>query len=102
MGPDYEAMLGTQIQKIHWTKWGKREKIMGKPPPQITMHKIKNDKEQKTVAKQPCPSLQEDFTTMQVCALWRFSWRCRCLHVSDEVCASLIFAHISTLYSCNE
>jgi hypothetical protein len=39
------------------------------PPPQITMHKIKNDKEQKAVAKQPCPSLQEDLTTVQVCAL---------------------------------
>ena len=40
-----------------------------KTPPQITMHKIKNDKEQKVVAKQPCPSLQEDLTTVQVCAL---------------------------------
>jgi hypothetical protein len=39
---------------------------MGKPLPQITMHK-KNEKEQKTVAKQPCPSLQEDLTTVQVC-----------------------------------
>jgi hypothetical protein len=39
------------------------------PPPQIKMHKkIKNEKEQKVVAKQPCPSLQEDLTTMQVCA----------------------------------
>ena len=40
---------------------------MGKPPAQITMHK-KNEKEQKIVAKQPCPSLQEDLATMQVCA----------------------------------
>jgi hypothetical protein len=40
-----------------------------KTPPQTTMHKIKNDKEQKTVSKQPCPSLQEDLTTVQVCAL---------------------------------
>jgi hypothetical protein len=39
------------------------------PPPQIIMHKIKNDKEQKAFAKQPCPSLQEDLTTVQVCAL---------------------------------
>jgi hypothetical protein len=39
------------------------------PPPQITMHKIKNEKEQKTVAKKPCPSLQEDLAIMQVCAL---------------------------------
>ena len=31
------------------------------PPPQITMHKIKNEKEQKIVAKQLCPSLQDDF-----------------------------------------
>jgi hypothetical protein len=39
------------------------------PPPQITMHK-KNikEKEQKAVAKQPCPSLQEDLTIVQVCS----------------------------------
>jgi hypothetical protein len=35
---------------------------------QITMHVKKNEKEQKEVAKQPCPSLQEDLTTVQVCA----------------------------------
>jgi hypothetical protein len=40
-----------------------------KTPHQIKLHKIKNDKEQKAVAKQPCPSLQEDLTTVQVCAL---------------------------------
>jgi hypothetical protein len=40
-----------------------------KTPPQITMHKIKNEKEQKAVAKQPCPSLQEDLPIVQVCAL---------------------------------
>jgi hypothetical protein len=40
-----------------------------KTPPQITMHKIKNDKEQKEVVKKPCPSLQEDLATVQVCAL---------------------------------
>ena len=40
-----------------------------KTPPQITMYKIKNNNEQKTVVKQPCPSLQEDLTTVQVCAL---------------------------------
>ena len=40
-----------------------------KPPTQITMHKIKNVKEEKkTVAKQPCPSLQEDLATVQICA----------------------------------
>ena len=38
------------------------------PPPQITMHKIKNEKEQNAVAKQPCSSLQEDLATVQVCA----------------------------------
>ena len=43
-----------------------------KTTPQITMHKIKNEKEQKTVVKQPCPSLQEDLTTVQVCALEDF------------------------------
>ena len=42
---------------------------MGTTPPQITMHKIKNDQEQKGVAKQPCPSLQEDLTTVQACSL---------------------------------
>jgi hypothetical protein len=43
---------------------------MGKNPPQGTMYvkKNKNEKEQKTVAKQPCPSLQEDLATVQVCA----------------------------------
>jgi hypothetical protein len=41
---------------------------MGKTPPQSTMHKKKNEKEQKAVAKQLCPSLHEDLTTMQVCA----------------------------------
>jgi hypothetical protein len=42
---------------------------MGKTSPQITMHKkIKNEKEQKEVAKQPCLSLQEDLATVQVCA----------------------------------
>jgi hypothetical protein len=40
-----------------------------KKNPQITMHKIKNDKEQKAVAKKPCLSLQEDLATVQVCAL---------------------------------
>ena len=40
---------------------------MGKPPTKITMHK-KNEKEQKEIAKEPCPSLQEELTTMQVCA----------------------------------
>jgi hypothetical protein len=40
-----------------------------KTPPQITIHKIKNEKEQKAVAKQPCPSLQEDLATVQVCSL---------------------------------
>jgi hypothetical protein len=41
------------------------------PPPPLKLQciKIKNDKEQKAVAKQPCPSLQEDLTTVQVCAL---------------------------------
>ena len=39
-----------------------------KTPPQITMHKIKNEKEQNIVVKQLCPSLQEDLTTVQVCA----------------------------------
>jgi len=42
---------------------------MGKNPPQITMHKKKYEKEQKAVAKKPCLSLQEDLTTVQVCAL---------------------------------
>ena len=46
----------------------------GKPhgkriPPQITINKIKNDKEQKAVVKQPCPSLQEDLASVQVFAL---------------------------------
>ena len=43
---------------------------MGKPPSQGTMHKKKqkNEKEQKTIAKQLCPSLHEDLTTVQVCA----------------------------------
>ena len=42
---------------------------MGKPPYQITMcKKIKNEKEQKAVAKKPCPSLQEDLAIVQVCA----------------------------------
>jgi hypothetical protein len=30
--------------------------------------KKKIEKEQKTVAKQPCPSLQEDLAIVQVCA----------------------------------
>jgi hypothetical protein len=43
---------------------------MVNPPPQGTMYiKIdENEKEQKTVAKQPCPSLQEDLATVQVYA----------------------------------
>jgi hypothetical protein len=42
---------------------------MGKIPPQITIHKKnKNEKEQKAVAKQLCPSLQEELATVQVCA----------------------------------
>jgi hypothetical protein len=49
----------------------KEMRIEGKPhgkiPTQITMHK-KNEKEQKAIAKQPCPSQQEDLATMQVCA----------------------------------
>ena len=42
---------------------------MVNPPPQITMHKKKYEKKQKTVVKQSCPSLQEDLATVQVCAL---------------------------------
>jgi hypothetical protein len=40
------------------------------PPPPLKLQciKKKNEKEQKTVAKQPCPSLQEDLATVQVCA----------------------------------
>ena len=39
------------------------------PPIQITMQKKnKNEKEQKAVVKQPCPSLQEDLESVQVCA----------------------------------
>jgi hypothetical protein len=39
------------------------------PPPKLQcIKKKKNEKEQKTVAKQPCPSLQEDLATVQVCA----------------------------------
>jgi hypothetical protein len=47
---------------------------MGKPPPppppQGTLYiKInKNEKEQKIVAKKPCPSLQEDLANVQVYA----------------------------------
>jgi hypothetical protein len=43
---------------------------MGKTLPQITMHikKNKNEKEQKAVTKQLCPSLQEDLAIAQVCA----------------------------------
>jgi hypothetical protein len=42
---------------------------MGNSPPQITMHKkYIYEKEQKLVAKQPCPSLKEDLATLQVCA----------------------------------
>jgi hypothetical protein len=37
------------------------------PPPQSTMYK-KNEKEQKSIAKQLCLSLQEDLATVQVCA----------------------------------
>ena len=40
---------------------------MGNPPQKKRGHK-KCEKEQKPVAKQPCPSLQEDRTTVQVCA----------------------------------
>jgi hypothetical protein len=51
----------------------KEGKPHGKPPPQGTMYvKIKNEKEQKTVAMQPCPSLQEELATVQVCARLRF------------------------------
>jgi hypothetical protein len=41
---------------------------MGKPPLklQCIKKKKKNEKEQKAVAKQLCPSLQEDLTTVQV------------------------------------
>jgi hypothetical protein len=46
----------------------KKGKPHGKTPPQITMHKNnKNEKEQKEVAKQLCPSLQEDLANVQVC-----------------------------------
>jgi hypothetical protein len=46
MGPNNEAMLGSQIQNIHLNKRKKRENIMGKTLSQITMHK-KNEKKQK-------------------------------------------------------
>jgi hypothetical protein len=42
---------------------------MGTPPPLLKLQCIKkNGKEQKTVAKQPCPSLQEDLAIVEVFA----------------------------------
>jgi hypothetical protein len=63
--PLYNAYKNETLKKR-----GKRENLMGKPPPQSTMHKKKqkNEKEQKAVAKQLCPSLHEDLATVQVCA----------------------------------
>jgi len=46
---------------------GKPHGKLPPPPSQIKIHK-KNEKEKKIVAKQPCPSLQEDLTVVQVCA----------------------------------
>jgi hypothetical protein len=38
------------------------------PPPPLKLQCIKKiEKEQKAVAKQPCPSLQEDLAIVQVC-----------------------------------
>jgi len=53
-------------------KWGKRENLMGKTPPQGTMYvKIRT-----TVARQLCPSLQDDFAENGISAQWRSWWRC--------------------------
>jgi hypothetical protein len=47
MGPDNEAMLGTQIQKDTLKLMRKEVKPHGKKPPQITMHKkMKRNKKQ--------------------------------------------------------
>jgi len=103
MGPGNEAMVGTQIQKIHQNKARKERKTHGKNPPlKVQCIKKKNEKEQKVVAKQPCPSLKEDLASVQVCARWRFCWRCRCLHGSNEIDAPLRCPHISTFSSCND
>ena len=48
-------------------KQGKKENLIGNPPFKLQCIK-KNEKKQKTVAKQPCPLLQEDLATVQVCA----------------------------------
>ena len=48
--------------------WKEGKPHGNKPHPLITMHKIKNEKEQKAVTKHPCPSLQEDLAIVQVCA----------------------------------
>jgi hypothetical protein len=69
MGPSYKAMLGTQIKKYTEINEERGKTSWEQNPPQIKMHKIKNDKEQKIVSKQPCPSLQEDLATVQVCSL---------------------------------
>jgi hypothetical protein len=47
---------------------GKQENLKGKPPLQNTIHKKKNEKEQKEVAKTLFPSLHEDLTNVQVCS----------------------------------
>jgi hypothetical protein len=48
----------------------KEGKLHGKPPlkVQCIRKNKKNEKEQKAVAKQLCPSLHEDLATVQVCA----------------------------------
>jgi hypothetical protein len=57
MGPDNEAMLGTQIQNMHGNKVRKEGKPHGNPPPQGIMYV----KGRTTVARQLFPSIQDDF-----------------------------------------
>jgi hypothetical protein len=73
MGSDNQDHVRYPLYNAYKNETLKKNEEIGKTswetpsPPQIKMHK-KNEKEQKTIAKQPCPSLQEDLATVQVCA----------------------------------
>jgi len=54
-------------------KWGKRENLMGKLPPQVTMYV----KRRTIASRKLCPSFQDDLTENGISAQWR-SW-CQCL-----------------------
>ena len=71
-------------------KWGKRENLMGKTPPQGTMYV----KKRTTISRQLCPSLQDGFAKNQTSVEWRSWWRCLPFVLLKDITVGLWSPHV--------